>query len=1351
MKTFSRLLAAMLLLCLSGKAFTQNIGTIIHHRLRYISPYAQSGLLADRSQGNLDPKTFSADSLTNDNAVDASRFSGLYFTMVTTPVAEQYLLPDAKDIYVERASWRYPSDQMPLALMAFRYDYIRPDALSAGLITLSSDSTLIPTVPVDQILRQDTLFAIGPHHDIVRSNKLTLYFPAIAKNLSAAIDTLWIDNGNGWQSMTTAQPVTLGFTSGGLQFIKTKIKVGNKELHSHFVVDIQYNFSNSNPPQPEGRYDQANPRIVDIEAEDAYLGEKATSKLYIFTHCDDDIIRKPLIIVDGFEPSAKVFDKTTHELQNSNAFKNIFDDNKLGIFTTIPENISYIPSHQALYDAGYDLIFVDYTDRGYWSPDENGVRRFKTLQRGGQDYVQRNALMLETAIKFVNDEMKAHDPNSKINLVGMSMGGVVCKWAVLDMEERGIDHNIENFWSFDSPHRGANIPAGLQALVHDLYNLAVDFGYGLKKKVRDEKPEIVEAYSVLTSHFAESSLIYNLTDIFERTKYNAFQNEYMAKGRNHDGEIMDCHYRAISNGALDGTGQIFNAGDPIALIDTRAPYVLKHLGGSVWWNTFWNDFQYNFGSGISLFCNVISQRSNGLSTIYVRSLQKKILGMMIPPQQAIILVPSFGALDNCAGGFTVLGDDINGINWIQDGYSFTPVGSALDVRGDILDFLDFDFSNVENIIDQNLVRPESYTGAVEPVVSFSIREDGGHRTFPLQLNQLHVFTTYRSIAFLAYDLLSFSGLTLSELDHQTFNFGKLSSELEPNYELTMFQPRNGNISQSILVKNNSTIGINMGGQLGLNPGSNLPNNLHPSEFTVNIVAAGCEDSPTIVSVDNSSKIQVGDETVANKGLLNIGYNATLDLSGTLDVRPESKITILNGGTLIIRTGALLNMDSAQIIVEDGGHLIIEDDPKLKLWAGSKIIIRGVADFGKITCDYVNAEIHLPTGGRLNLHGDFNYTGYNASQLLFNVGANSAVYCDSINLTLSQGKITGGMNSVSFLFKNGAKSVKLTDLDFEGGTGIDITSGLDSLDILRSTFTGMSMGARINLAPDVDANVTISKSKFLIGSGVYANNVKYMSVTESEFIGRSWFFQYIWDAKKVGLQVDNGTQLNINQSFFALLQYGIKTSNTPTYLSCSYSINNIYGIEHFNAFNTSKTLKMVQSGLIKNRIGALVNNTNFDINIDNQSTIDANLFVHCNGTSYPVPERFSKPEEINPYYTGGGIEGDTQRDAPYLPTCGAFFQGTVSPFNVIDFELLAKNNIWVCNTPLGYCNWTDLKDNSSNHIDLLRDPQMALDGNKDIEFCAMVLYQRENKGEAKTESDPEVYSIYPNPTGEFVNL
>jgi len=508
----------------------------------------------------------------------------------------------------------------------------------------------------------------------------------------------------------------------------------------------------------------------------------------------------------------------------------------------------------------------------------------------------------------------------------------------------------------------------------------------------------------------------------------------------------------------------------------------------------------------------------------------------------------------------------------------------------------------------------------------------------------------------------------------------------------MFQPKNmnGNISQSILVKNNSTIGVNMGGQLGLNPGTTLPNNLHPTEFTVNIVAAGCEDSTTIVSVDNSSKIQVGDETVANKGLLNIGYNATLDLSGTLDVRPESKITILNGGTLIIRSGAILNLTESQIIVEDGGHLIIEDDPMLKLWAGSKIIIRGVADFGKITCDYVNAEIHLPTGGRLNLHGDFNYTGYNASQLLFNVGANSAVYCDSINLTLSQGKITGGMNSVSFLFKNGAKSVKLTDLDFEGGTGIDITSGLDSLDILRSTFTGMSMGARINLAPNVDANVTISKSKFLIGSGVYANNVKYMSVTESEFIGRSWFFQYIWDAKKVGLQVDNGTQLNINQSFFALLQYGIKTSNTPTYLSCSYSINNIYGIEHFNAFNTSKTLKMVQSGLIKNRVGALVNNTNFDINIDNQSTIDANLFVHCNGTSYPVPERFSKPEEINPYYTGGGIEGDTQRDAPYLPTCGAFFRGTVSPFNVIDFELLAKNNIWVCNTPLGYCNWTDLK-------------------------------------------------------------
>ncbi len=57
------------------------------------------------------------------------------------------------------------------------------------------------------------------------------------------------------------------------------------------------------------------------------------------------------------------------------------------------------------------------------------------------------------------------NPNfEKINLMGLSLGGVVAKKALTILERKEFDHNVNLYLSMDSPHLGAHVPLGLQYL-----------------------------------------------------------------------------------------------------------------------------------------------------------------------------------------------------------------------------------------------------------------------------------------------------------------------------------------------------------------------------------------------------------------------------------------------------------------------------------------------------------------------------------------------------------------------------------------------------------------------------------------------------------------------------------------------------------------------------------------------------------------------------------------------------------------------------------------------------------------------------------------------------------------------
>ncbi len=85
-----------------------------------------------------------------------------------------------------------------------------------------------------------------------------------------------------------------------------------------------------------------------------------------------------------------------------------------------------------------------------------------TFRKGGADYIQRNAQAVKELIRTINNELITNESSEKLIVVGPSMGGLVTRWALKEMENNGENHNVDIWVSFDAPQQGANIPTALQ-------------------------------------------------------------------------------------------------------------------------------------------------------------------------------------------------------------------------------------------------------------------------------------------------------------------------------------------------------------------------------------------------------------------------------------------------------------------------------------------------------------------------------------------------------------------------------------------------------------------------------------------------------------------------------------------------------------------------------------------------------------------------------------------------------------------------------------------------------------------------------------------------------------------------
>ncbi|MFK7833051.1 MAG: T9SS type A sorting domain-containing protein [Winogradskyella sp.] len=181
--------------------------------------------------------------------------------------------------------------------------------------------------------------------------------------------------------------------------------------------------------------------VPDLSAYGASENHSGEGEYEIFLS-SDNILDKPIIVVDGFDPG---------DTRDITALYNSLDFTG----TSGTENLADLVRAE-----GFDVVILNFPT--YLRTADN-----ETID-GGADFMERNAMVLVELINLINTDKAGNNGEPNV-IIGPSMGGIISRYALNYMEGNSLDADTRLYISFDSPHHGANVPIGLQ---HQLNFLA---------------------------------------------------------------------------------------------------------------------------------------------------------------------------------------------------------------------------------------------------------------------------------------------------------------------------------------------------------------------------------------------------------------------------------------------------------------------------------------------------------------------------------------------------------------------------------------------------------------------------------------------------------------------------------------------------------------------------------------------------------------------------------------------------------------------------------------------------------------------------------------------------------------
>lgn len=241
----------------------------------------------------------------------------------------------------------------------------------------------------------------------------------------------------------------------------------------------------------------------------------------IFYDNIDGILDKPIIICDGFDPEDSRDINTIYSIGTyGDPAQNIFDN---------------------LRDEGLDVVVLNFPN--YTRADDGA-----DIQ-GGADYIERNGLVLVNLIETIKTEMSG---TQDLIVIGPSMGGLITRYALTYMEQNALDHQTAIWLSFDSPHRGANVPISFQYAVN---YFAEYLDNADMAALRDVQLNSVAAKQMLLDHYSahlQDGESYLQDTALQLPLPNEYRTTFMTT-MDGLGFPQQTRNLAIINGSLNGT------------------------------------------------------------------------------------------------------------------------------------------------------------------------------------------------------------------------------------------------------------------------------------------------------------------------------------------------------------------------------------------------------------------------------------------------------------------------------------------------------------------------------------------------------------------------------------------------------------------------------------------------------------------------------------------------------------------------------------------------------------------------------------------------------------------------------
>lgn len=362
------------------------------------------------------------------------------------------------------------------------------------------------------------------------------------------------DNGNGFVIVPFNQNISVNYLTEGLKIWKYKLILTNgTSLLSQSKIEVTQGVDTipwgtaTNTMTANATSSVASSTIYshNITATKNYNGAFGTVKLTI-DDTNNDGIRKPLIVAEGFDAGIILSPESVNGMNTYASFRNTVANGGIELRSLIYNN-----------NKQYDIIYVDW---------DNGV-----------DYLQKNAFALEAVIAWINSVKIGTEKNV---VLGQSMGGVITRYALADMEQSSLDHKTRLFVSHDAPQQGANIPVSVQYMFRHLTNLynQIPTPWGT------QLVSIPFLENSILDQPATKQMLMNWVNPYSNIDNNLssnFYNELRNKGLvSSGGYPLNCRNIAISNGAECGITQGFNAGDDL--------------------------LSYNAGGGLPLWANLLT-------------------------------------------------------------------------------------------------------------------------------------------------------------------------------------------------------------------------------------------------------------------------------------------------------------------------------------------------------------------------------------------------------------------------------------------------------------------------------------------------------------------------------------------------------------------------------------------------------------------------------------------------------------------------------------------------------------------------------------------------------------------------